>query len=177
VSVVHRTYARSLYQAAKEAGRLPQVRQDLGDFVDATGQVPELDELLRNPQLDRRAKVAVVEAVAGEADPLVLNFLRLLVEKGRAGDVGQVAEEFERMAAAEEGELSVELTTAYELSDEEARAIIAQIEQRSGRRVEASREVDPDLIGGMVLQVGSRRVDASIRGRLEQLGRDLRTRV
>jgi len=177
VSVVHRTYARSLFQAAKEAGRLAQVRQDLSDFVEATRQVPELDELLRNPQLDRRAKVAAVEAVAGEADPLVLNFLRLLVEKGRAGEVQQVAEEFERMAAAEEGELSVELTTAYELSDGEARAIVAQIEQRSGRRVEATREVDPELIGGMVLQVGSRRVDASIRGRLEQLSRDLRTRV
>ena len=156
---------------------MAQVREDLGDFVEATRRVPELDELLRNPQLDRRAKIAVVEAVAGSAEPLVLNFLRLLVEKGRGGGVGQVAEEFERMAAAEEGELSVELTTAYELSDEEARAIIGQIEQRSGRRVEATREVDPELIGGMVLQVGSRRVDASIRGRIEQLGRDLRTRV
>ena len=177
MSVVHRTYARSLYGAAKEAGRVPQVREELGDFVEATRQVPELDELLRNPQLDRRAKVAAVEAVAGGAEPLVLNFLRLLVEKGRAGEVEQVADEFERMAAAEEGELSVELTTAYELSDEEARAIIGQIEQRSGRRVEATRGVDPALIGGMVLQVGSRRVDASVRGRLEQLGRDLRTRV
>jgi F-type H+-transporting ATPase subunit delta len=156
---------------------MAQVRQDLGDFVEATRQVPELDELLRNPQLDRRAKIAAVDAVAGEADPLVLNFLRLLIEKGRAGEVEQVAEEFERLAAAEEGELSVELTTAYELSDAEARVIIGQIEQRSGRHVEATREVDPALIGGMVLQVGSRRVDASVRGRLEQLGRELRTRV
>jgi F-type H+-transporting ATPase subunit delta len=139
--------------------------------------VPELDEILRNPQLDKRAKAAAVDAVASEGDPLVLNLLRLLVEKGRGGEVEQVAEEFERMAAAEEGELSVELTTAYELSDEEARAIVGQIEQRSGRKVEANRTVDPELIGGMVLQVGSRRVDASIRGRLEQLGRDLRTRV
>jgi F-type H+-transporting ATPase subunit delta len=177
LSVVHRTYARSLYEAAKEAGRLGVVREDLGDFVEATKQVTELDELLRNPQLDRRAKVAAVEAVAGESEPLVLNLLRLLVEKGRAGEVEQVAEEFERMAAAEEGELSVELTTAYELSDEEARTIIGQIQQRSGRRVEATRAVDPDLIGGMVLQVGSRRVDASVRGRLAQLGRDLRTRA
>ena len=86
-----------------------------------------------------------------------------------------MAEEFERLAAAEEGELTVELTTAYELSDEEARAIVAQIEQRSGRKVEATRTVDPDLIGGMVLQVGTRRVDASVRGRIEQLGRELRT--
>ena len=137
--------------------------------------MPELDEILRNPQLDKRAKTAAVEAVAGEADPLVLNFLRLLVEKGRAGNVAEIAEEFERMAAAEEGELSVELTTAFELSEEEARAIVSQIEQRSGRKVEATRTVDPDLIGGLVLQVGSRRVDASIRGRIEQLGRDLRT--
>ena len=156
---------------------MPAVREDLSDFVEAGRQVPELDELLRNPQLDKRAKAAAVDAVAGGGDPLVLNLLRLLVEKGRGGEVAQVADEFERMAAAEEGELSVELTTAYELSDEEARAIVGQIEQRSGRKVEANRTVDPELIGGVVLQVGSRRVDASIRGRLEQLGRDLRTRV
>jgi len=177
VSVVHRTYARSLFVAAKEAGSVAAVRTDLGDFVEATRQVPELGELLRNPQLDRRAKGAAVEAVAGGGDPLVLNLLRLLVEKGRGGEVAQVAEEFERMAAAEEGELAVALTTAYELSDDEARAIVGQIEQRSGRRVEATRAVDPGLIGGMVLQVGSRRVDASVRGRLAQLGRELRTRV
>jgi F-type H+-transporting ATPase subunit delta len=175
VSVVHRTYARSLFEAAKEAGRVPAVRQDLADFVEAGRQVPELEELLSNPQLDKRAKSAAVEGVAGGGDPLVLNLLRLLVEKNRAGGVEQVAEEFERMAAAEKGELSVELTTAYELSDDEARAIIGQIEQRSGHRVEARREVDPALIGGLVLQVGSRRVDASVRGRLEQLGRELRS--
>ena len=156
---------------------MPVVRRDLSDFVEAGRQVPELDELLRNPQLDKRAKAAAVDAVASGGDPLVLNLLRLLVEKNRSGEVDQVALEFERMAAADEGELSVELTTAYELSDEEARAIVGQIEQRSGRKVEANRTVDPDLIGGVVLQVGSRRVDASIRGRLEQLGRDLRTRV
>jgi F-type H+-transporting ATPase subunit delta len=177
VSVVHRTYARSLYEAAKEEGRVPAVRQDLGDFVEAMRQVAELDEILRNPQLDKRAKAAAVDAVAGDGDPLVRNLLRLLVEKGRGGEVAEVAEEFERMAAADEGELSVELTTAYELSDEEARAIVGQIEQRSGRRVEATRAVDAALIGGMVLQVGTRRVDASIRGRIEQLGRELRTRV
>ena len=139
--------------------------------------MPELDEILRNPQLDKRAKAAAVDAVAGEGDPLVRNLLRLLVEKGRGGEVEEVADEFERLAAAEEGELSVELTTAYELSDDEARAIVGQIEQRSGRTVEATRAVDPDLIGGMVLQAGSRRVDASVRGRLERLRRELRTRA
>jgi F-type H+-transporting ATPase subunit delta len=70
----------------------------------------------------------------------------------------------------------VELTTAVELSDEEAGEIVAQIERAAGRKVEAARRVDPDLIGGLVLQIGSRRVDASVRGRLERLRRDLLTR-
>jgi F-type H+-transporting ATPase subunit delta len=177
MSVVDRTYARALYDAAREAGRLPAARQDLGDFVEAARLVPELGEILRNPQLDKRAKTAAVEAVAGDAEPFVLNFLRLLVDKGRAGDLDRIAEEFERLAAADEGELPIELTTAVELTDEEAQSILAQIEQRSGRKVEATRTVDPALIGGFVLQAGSRRVDASVRGRIEQLGRELRTRA
>jgi len=177
MSVVHRTYARSLFEAAKEAGRLTEVREQLADFVEMTKQVPELQEILRNPQLDRRAKGAAVDAVAGDSDPLVLNLLRLLIEKGRGGEIDQVAAEFEQLAAREEGQLSVELTTAFELSEEEARAIVEQIERASGRTVEAARHVDPELIGGIVLQAGSLRVDASVRGRLERLTRELVTRA
>jgi F-type H+-transporting ATPase subunit delta len=177
VSVVHRTYARSLFGAAKEAGRVAPVREELAEFVEATRQVPELYEILRNPQLDKNAKAAVIAAVAGEGDPLVHNLLRLMVEKGRGGEVEEVAAEFERLAAAEEGQLSVEVTTAFELTDEEARSIVQLIERASGRSVEATRAVDPDLIGGIVLQADSRRVDASVRGRLERLSRELTTRV
>ena len=115
--------------------------------------------------------------VLDDSDPLVRNLLRLLVEKGRAAEVDEVAAEFERLAAIEEGQLSVELTTAFELTDDEARAIVEQIERASGRKVEASRSVDPGLIGGIVLQAGERRVDASLRGRLERLGRELATRA
>jgi F-type H+-transporting ATPase subunit delta len=177
VSVVDRTYARSLFEAAKEAGRLSEVRRQLADFVEMIHAVPELDAILRNPQLDRRAKMAAVDAVAGDADPLVLNLLRLLIEKGRAGEIGQVGEEFDRLAAREEGELAVELTTAFELSEDEARSIVEQIRKASGRTVEATRSVDPELIGGIVLQAGSLRVDASVRGRLERLERELVTRA
>jgi F-type H+-transporting ATPase subunit delta len=177
VSVVHRTYARSLFEAAREAGRLAEVRRQLADFVETTHAVPELHAILRNPQLDRRAKMAAVDAVAGDSDPLVLNLLRLLIEKGRAGEIDEVGEEFERLAAREEGELSVELTTAFELSEDDARSIVGQIEQASGRTVEATRSVDPDLIGGIVLQAGSLRLDGSVRGRLERLERELVTKA
>jgi F-type H+-transporting ATPase subunit delta len=167
-------YARALYEAAKEKNRLDAVREELGDFVEAQRQVPELRELLRNPQLDHRLKASALEELLGGEEELVRNFLLLLAEKNRAGEIEEIAREFERLVAEEEGILGVELTTAVELSDEEARDVIEQIEKASGRKVEATRNVDPDLIGGLVLQVGSLRLDASVRGRLNRLRRELK---
>ena len=152
------------------------MREELGDFVAAIAEVPELRELLRNPQLDPRARAAALDDVLGDADELLRNFLRLLSEKGRSGQIEEIQREFERLAAAEERRLEVELTTAYELSEAEERRILKQIEEASGRTVEATRKVDPDLIGGVVLQAGSLRVDASVRGRLERLRHELVTR-
>ena len=138
--------------------------------------MPELRELLRNPEVDSRARAAALEDVLGDADELLRNFLRLLSEKGRSAQIEGIHEEFERLAAAEERRLEVELTTARELTDEEEREILEQIERASGRKVEATRSVDPDLIGGLVLQAGTLRVDASVRGRLERLRHELVTR-
>ena len=173
MSVAHRTYARALFDAAKEKGRLAQVREELGDFVAAVDDVPELDALLKNPQIDPRAKAQALEDVLGGADKLVRNFLLLTVEKNRGAQLREIHREFERLMAQEERRLTVELTTAYELSDDEAQQIVGQIERASGRPVDATRHVDPDLIGGIVLQVGSHRLDASVRGRLERLRREL----
>jgi len=164
LSVAHRTYALALFQAAKEKGRLAKVREELGDFVAAVDQVPELDALLRNPQLDPRAKAQALDDVLGGADELVRNFILLVVEKNRGGQIREMQRDFERLIAQEERRLTVELTTAYELSDDEASEIVTQIEKASGRPVDATRDVDPDLIGGIVLQAGSLRVDASVRG-------------
>jgi F-type H+-transporting ATPase subunit delta len=169
-------YARALYQAAKEKDRLDAVREELADFVQAQREVPELRELLRNPQLDHRIKASALEELLGGDEELVRNFLLLLAEKNRAGEVEEIGREFEQMVALEEGILDVELTTAVELSEEEARDVINQIEKASGRKVEASRRVDSDLIGGIVLQAGSMRLDASVRGRLNRLRTELTTR-
>jgi F-type H+-transporting ATPase subunit delta len=173
LSVAHRTYARALFEAAQEKGRLATVREELGDFVAMQNEVPELRELLRNPQLDHRVKASALEELLGGEDELVRNFLMLLAEKNRAGQIDEIAQEFERLVAQEQGVLDVELTTAVELSDEDAGEVIRQIEEVSGRRVEATRRVDPNLIGGIVLQAGSLRLDASVRGRLNRLRQDL----
>jgi len=149
------------------------VSEELADFAAAVRDVPELRSVLRNPQLEPRAKVAVLDELLGGSEELIRNFLRLVAEKGRIGQVEEIAREFDRLMAVEERRLSVELTTAYELSDADAKALVKQIEDASGRKVEATRKVDPNLIGGFVLQAGSMRVDASVRGRLEGLRQEL----
>ena len=166
-------YARALFDAAKERSQLTEVREEFGDFVASLSEVPELQQLLRNPQVDPRTKVDLLGEILGGTHELVRNFLLLVGEKGRAGELERIHREFEALVAAEEKILDVELTTAFELSEDDARSILGQIEQASGRRVRATRRVDPRLIGGIVLQAGSRRVDASVRGRLDRLRREL----
>jgi F-type H+-transporting ATPase subunit delta len=138
--------------------------------------VPELRIVLRNPQIEPRTKADLLQELLGGADELLRNFLRLVAEKGRIGEIEEIAREFDRLIAAQERRVKVELTTAYELSDEDAQEIVRQIEQSTGRTVEATRSVDPSLIGGLVLQADTLRVDASVRGRLERLRQDLVTR-
>ncbi|MEO5793387.1 MAG: ATP synthase F1 subunit delta [Gaiellaceae bacterium] len=176
MSVAPRMYARSLFQAARDAGRLDAVHAELGEFVTAVEQVPELRGLLSNPQIERDERSAALREILADADELVRNFVLLLSEKGRTAQLDEVYRELDALVAAEAGRLTVELTTAYELSDDEAASIVEKIEQSSGRTVEATRSVDAGLIGGIVLQVGSHRLDASVRGRLNRLRHELVTR-
>jgi len=141
----------------------------------AVGEVDELRALLENPEVDSRVKGDVLARIAHGADETVVNFAKLLAEKGRAGELSEIADEFDALVAAEEQILDVELTTAHELSDAAFGKVVSQIESASGRKVQATRSVDPDLIGGIVLQAGSMRLDASVRGRLERLRHDLAT--
>jgi F-type H+-transporting ATPase subunit delta len=129
--------------------------------------------VLRNPQLEPSVKASILTDLAGDDEPLFKNFLLLVTEKERAAELEEIAKEFERLIAREERRLDVELITARELTDEEADAIVDQIEKAAGRKVDATRSVDPELVGGIVLQAGSYRADASVRGRLERLRQEL----
>jgi len=168
-------YARALFEAAREAGRVDEVSADLAALAAAMDEVPELRAFLRNPQVEPSGKASVLEQLTEGADELVRNFVRLAAEKGRAGEIAGFSQELETLVAHAQNRLTVELTTAYELSDREASSIVATIEKASGRTVEATRAVDPGLIGGIVLQVGSHRADGSVRGRLERLRHELAT--
>jgi F-type H+-transporting ATPase subunit delta len=176
VAVVSRTYAQALFEAANETSRLDEVREDLGDFVASLRDVPELGAMLRNPQLDPATKAEALGEILAGSEELVRNFLRVVALRGRGAEIEEIAREFEALYAAEQQVLNVDLTTAFELSDKEAREIVSQIEKASGRTVEATRRVDAGLIGGIVLRAGSLRVDSSVRGRLNRLRQELATR-
>ena len=175
MAVAHRMYARALFEAAQEADRVDAVAGDLAALAVAIEEVPELRAFLRNPQIEPTGKAAVLEQLATDADELVRNFVRLVAEKGRAGEIPEISADLDALVAQAQNRLAVELTTSYELSDDEARSIVKTIETASGRTVEATRSVDPSLIGGIVLQIGSHRADGSVRGRLERLRHELAT--
>jgi F-type H+-transporting ATPase subunit delta len=175
LAVPQRMYARALFEAALEQERLDPVAADLAALAGALDDVPELLAFLRNPEVEPVGKADVLAEITTGADELVRNFVRVVAAKGRAGEIGVINEELEALVASEQNRLALELTTAYELSDEEAASIVSAIEKASGRKVEATRTVDSALIGGVVLKVGSFLADGSVRGRLERLRRDLAT--
>ncbi len=176
MAVAHRTYARALYEAARAENAVDEARTELAELATALEQTPELESFLANPQLDPTAKGEILDEITTGAAPIVRNFVRVVAAKGRAGQLRPIAEEFQAIVDREQGRLKVELTTAYELGEDEAKAIVGKIEQASGRTVEATRSVDPALVGGLILQAGSLRVDASVRGRLARLRQELVTR-
>jgi F-type H+-transporting ATPase subunit delta len=176
MAAVHRVYAEALLEAAGEKGRLAEVREDLAEFARAVASTDELRSFLRNPQIEPHVRRDALAELLSDADELVRNFLLLLAEKGRIAEITEIHAEFERLIAQEARVLELELTTAVELSDDEAAQLVRRFEDAAGRRVEATRRVDPDIIGGIVVQAGSRRLDASVRGRLNRLRQELTAR-
>lgn len=173
MGIVERKYAQALYEAALDRERLSEVRSGLADFLQAEREVPELATVLANPELDSVSKAALLDDLLAGDEPLVRNFLRLLAEKTRIAALEEIVREFEALVAAGEKRLRVVVTTAQELSEEEARSLVSKIEASTGNRVEARRCVDPSLLGGLIVQAGSLRIDASVRGRIEKLRTEL----
>ena len=176
MAVAHRVYSKALLEAAREHDEFAAVREEFDALVGALEASKPLQDFLQNPQVESKTKSDVLEELLEGASERFQNFVRLLVEKGRIGELEEVHEEWERLLAREERLLELDLVTAVELSDEEAAGIVKQIEDASGRSVVATRSVDPDLIGGIVIRAGSQRLDASVRGRLNQLRQELTAR-
>ena len=162
-------YARSLFEAAQDRDRLDAVREQLGQFADALGEDRDLQFFFFSPSLSSDEKKQGLHNAVTGADDLVQNFLELLIENHRMPAVFRIRREYDRLWDEENKLLPVMITSAVELDEETIRSIGDRIGQQTGRKVELSSTVDPDVLGGLVVRVGNTVLDASIRHRLEQL--------
>lgn len=166
-------YARALLEAARDAGAVGVVRADLFDFARALGESQALRSVLGNPQIETAAKHRVVVSLTEGCHPLVRNVLQVLLERGRFAIVGGMRDEFESLVSAEDEVARVGVTSAVELTEATRNKIAARVEAVTGRRVALETTIDPAIVGGLVLRVGDRIVDGSVRSRIRQLRRKL----
>ena len=166
---IARVYARSLFEVAIEAGRIDVVKEQLGQFADALDGNRELSVFFFSPYFSTTEKKDGLTGMLDGADPIVQNFLELLVEKHRMPAVFRLRREYDRLWGEENKLLPVQITSAVELDPATIERIGREIGEQTGRKVELVYSVDPDVLGGIVLRVGNSILDASIRTRLENL--------
>jgi F-type H+-transporting ATPase subunit delta len=169
MEAIAQVYARSLFEVAKEHDKLDVVREQLGEIADAIGESHELQVFFFSPYFSTDEKVEGLRSALQDADESVVNFLDLLIEKHRMPALFRIRREFDALWEQENRLLPVQVTSAIELDESTVRQIGDAIGEQTGRRIELTSEVDPGILGGIVLRVGNSILDASIRNRLEKL--------
>lgn len=169
-------YASALFDLASEAGTVTAVESDLERLSAALSESAELRALIRNPEVSRAALGRVVAGLAGKlalAD-LTRNFLGVLAQNRRAAELPAVIRAFHLIAAAQRGEVTADVASAHPLSDAQLATLEQKLRAREGRTVKVRTRVDPDLLGGLVVTIGSKRIDSSIRSRLNTLAQAMK---
>ena len=169
-------YASALFDLASEAGTVTAVESDLDRLEAALAESAELRALIRNPEVSRDQLGKVMSGIGahlGLAD-LTKNFLGVLAANRRVADLPATIRAFHAIAAAQRGEVSAEVASAHALTDEQLAALETRLRAREGRTVKLKTCVDPDLLGGLVVTVGSKRIDGSIRTRLNTLAQAMK---
>ena len=162
-------YARALFEAAQEQGRLDVVREQLGEVADALDSNRDLQVFFFSPYFSTKEKRDGLARMLTDADPLLTNFLELLIEKHRMPVIFRMRRRLDSLWEQENRLLPVHVTSAIALEDAAVAQIGERIGAQTGRRVELTATVDEGILGGIVLRVGNAILDASIRNRLEQL--------
>lgn len=166
---IAQVYARSLFDVASEQGNVEVVREQLGQLADALDENQDLRLFCFSPYFSSEEKKRGLQAAISDVDPAVERFLMLLVENERLPLIGRIRREYDRLCDQAEDLLAVTVTSAVALDPAVISRLVEQISEQTGSRVELTEEVDPSIVGGVVLRVGNSILDASIRNRLENL--------
>ena len=170
-----RVYAEALFEAGKDKGKLDSLQSQLAQFTDAVDRNRDLQVFLFSPYLSSADKVEGLRRAISDAEPELLNFLGLLVEKHRMPEIFRIRREFDELWKKENRRLDVTVISAVELDQAVVEKIGLEVERQTGEAVELSSRVDDEILGGIVLQVGNMVLDASIRSRLEKLRKTVAT--
>ncbi|HWH12228.1 MAG TPA: ATP synthase F1 subunit delta [Solirubrobacteraceae bacterium] len=162
-------YARSLFEVARDTGKLDKVREELGQFADAVDQNRDLQVFFFSPYFSTEEKKAGLRSMIEDAESALTNFLELLLENHRMPAIFRIRRELDRLWEDENRLLPVQVTSATKLDKSTLAQIGKRIGEQTGRQVELTARVEPEILGGLVVQVGNSILDASIINRLEQL--------
>jgi len=164
-----RVYAEALFEVARDKGKLDAIGADLGQFADAVDGNRDLQVFFFSPHFASAEKVEGLRRAVGGTDQELVNFLELLIEKGRTTEIFRIRREFDQLWKKENKRIDVTVTSAVELDPAVVAKVGEEIERQTGQKVELASRVDDEILGGIVLQVGNMVLDASIRSRLEKL--------
>ena len=169
MEAIAEVYARSLFEVAKEHDVLDRVHDELAEFAEALSEDRTLQVFLFSPYFSSEEKRDGVKKIVSDADERIVNFLELLAERHRMPALFRIRREFDALWAEENQLLPVTVTSAVELDKDVVDDIGKRIQEETGRKVELSSNVDPDVLGGLRVQVGNMVLDATVRNRLERL--------
>lgn len=166
---IAQVYSRALFDVAKEQGKLDAVREQLGQLADAVADSRDVQVFLFSPYFSSEEKKEGLGRMLEGADETLVNFLELLVEKHRMPAIFRIRRQLDERWERENRLLPVQVTSAIDLDESTIEQIGDAIGEQTGQRIQLTSQVDPDILGGIVLRVGNSILDASIRNRLEQL--------
>jgi F-type H+-transporting ATPase subunit delta len=173
VEEIASVYGRSLFEVAQEHDKLDEIKDELGQFADALDENRELQVFFFSPYFSSQEKKDGIEKVVENGDEHLVRFLELLAERHRLPALFRIRREYDRLWAEENKLLPVTITSAVELDEDMVKNLGEKIEEQTGQQIDLTASVDPDLIGGLQMRVGNMIYDATIRGRLEKLRREV----
>ena len=165
---IARPYASALLDLAQGENQLAQVETGLSDISRLIGESDDFSRYLRSPVISGDVKASTLEAIlkTAKVNPLVGNFLRLVARNGRLFALDTIIAVFRELAAAARGEATADVTSAAPLSDAQAKALAETLKAKLGKTVTLNQFVDPSLIGGLQVKVGSQMIDSSLKTKL-----------
>jgi F-type H+-transporting ATPase subunit delta len=169
-------YASALFGLARDERQIDAVGRSLAALSSALVDSRDFAELVASPMVSRQDAAKAFAGLAPQLglDPITANFLGILARNGRKSELARIIRFFKHIAAEHRGEMTAEVLTAHPLKDDQVEKLKAQLKKRAGRDVTLDAQVDPEILGGIVIKLGSEMIDASIRTKLNRLAQAMR---